>query len=557
MRVVATAGHVDHGKSTLVRALTGTDPDRLAEEKARGLTIDLGFAATTLPSGAEVGFIDVPGHARFIANMLAGVGAVDACLLVVAATEGWKPQSEEHLRILELLGIEHGVIALTKVDLVDSDRRDLAELEVSMRVAGTFLADAPIVSGVPALVDALESVVATTPAAVDRGRPRLWVDRSFPVPGAGTVVTGTLTGGSLSVGDTVSVLPGGLTSRVRQLHSHHVALDRASPGRRLAINLPDIAFDAIDRGQAVVRADQWHQTRRVDASLTLLPSVDHPVSRRGAYKAYIGSGEHPVRVHLFGPHIRIWLPVALPLQPGDRYVLRESGRDETIGGGMVLDVDPVRRVSRAAPSISVSRVVAERGWVPAVELGRLVGATAPPEPTVGGWVVDPSVLASTRAALLAAVEAAGDAGLDMAKLPPRERSLMSSLDVAVRDGRAFVAAPAGLSGEASALLAELTAGGYAPPAVGPAAALRELQRAGLAVESEGTWFAAVVIEQAIRTVGALLAASPAGITVGDVRDALGSSRKHVIPLLGHLDATGVTRRRGDLRIAGPRLAHRD
>src|ERR1700737_4121602 len=195
VHIVATAGHVDHGKSTLVLALTGIDPDRFAEEKARGLTIDLGFAWTDLPSGRQLAFVDVPGHVRFIRNMLAGVGAVDACLFVVAATESWKPQSEEHLRILELLGIGHGVIALTKVGLVDDEWRELAHMEVADHVAGTCLQDADIVAvdaptgeGLDELRDALDRLLAATPTAVDRGRPRLWIDRSFAARGSGTVV---------------------------------------------------------------------------------------------------------------------------------------------------------------------------------------------------------------------------------------------------------------------------------------------------------------------------------------------------------------------------------
>ena len=210
VRVVATAGHVDHGKSSLVLALTGTDPDRFEEEKRRGLTIDLGFAHTTLPSGEGISFVDVPGHVRFLRNMLAGVGAVDACLFVVAATEGWKPQSEEHLRILELLGIGHGVVALTKVDVVDDEWLELAALDVAEHVAGTFLAEAPVVAGQRARpVQGLDDAASRarrpgrrTPAAADRGRPRLWVDRVFAAKGSGTVVTGTLTGGALAVGRT-------------------------------------------------------------------------------------------------------------------------------------------------------------------------------------------------------------------------------------------------------------------------------------------------------------------------------------------------------------------
>ncbi|MDP9071935.1 MAG: GTP-binding protein, partial [Actinomycetota bacterium] len=208
MHVVATAGHVDHGKSTLVLALTGMDPDRFAEEKARGLTIDLGFAWATLPSGRELAFVDVPGHVRFIKNMLAGAGAVDACLFVVAATEGWKPQSEEHLRILELLGVRHGIVALTKVGLVDEEWRELAHLELADHLAGTFLAGADVVdvdavagAGLEALRASLDRLLSVTPTATDRGRPRLWVDRSFAAKGSGTVVTGTLAGGSIAVDD--------------------------------------------------------------------------------------------------------------------------------------------------------------------------------------------------------------------------------------------------------------------------------------------------------------------------------------------------------------------
>ncbi|HEV2368589.1 MAG TPA: GTP-binding protein, partial [Acidimicrobiales bacterium] len=217
MTVVATAGHVDHGKSTLVLALTGMDPDRFVEEKERGLTIDLGFAWTTLPSGGEIAFVDVPGHVRFIKNMLAGAGAVQACMFVVAATEGWKPQSEEHLRVLELLGVDHGVVALTKVGIVDAETEELARLELAERVEGTFLegaavigVDAPTDRGLEELRGALDQLVAAAPPAPDRDRPRLWIDRVFPMRGAGTVVTGTLAGGSLRVDDELEVVPGGL-----------------------------------------------------------------------------------------------------------------------------------------------------------------------------------------------------------------------------------------------------------------------------------------------------------------------------------------------------------
>ncbi|MGH9075115.1 MAG: selenocysteine-specific translation elongation factor, partial [Acidimicrobiales bacterium] len=383
MHVLATAGHVDHGKSTLVHHLTGTDPDRLAEEKRRGLTIDLGFATTTLPSGAEVGFVDVPGHARLIKNMIAGVGAVDACLFVVAATEGWKPQSEEHLRILEVLGTARGTIALTKVGLVDEDTRQLVRLDIEDHVAGTFLEPAEVVavdvpagigtSGVGDVAVALDRMLVTAPTAEDRRRPRLWIDRAFTVQGAGTVVTGTLATGCLRIGDHLTVEPGDRRVRVRGLQSHGVPVPVASPGRRLAVNLTGVAHGELRRGQALVRPGQWHGCTNLDASFHAFADLGRDVGRRGAYLGYMGSGEHPVRLRVLGASgpiepggtgfVRLALPQALPLVPGDRYVLRETGRQQTIGGGEVLDVAPVVRAARARPSRQVGRVVAERGWV--------------------------------------------------------------------------------------------------------------------------------------------------------------------------------------------------
>jgi selenocysteine-specific elongation factor len=568
VHVVATAGHVDHGKSSLVLALTGTDPDRFAEEKARGLTIDLGFAWTTLPSGQELAFVDVPGHVRFLRNMLAGVGAVEACLFVVAATEGWKPQSEEHLRILDVLGMEHGVVALTKVGVVDAGRRAAARAEVLDRVAGTFLEKAPLVevdavdgTGLHRLRTALDDLVANAPGAVDRGRPRLWVDRSFAARGAGTIVTGTLAGGALAVGDELLLLPDGTPVRVRGLQTHKTTVERVEPGRRVAVNLAGISHDRVARGHALVRPGQWAPTRTVDCSLTVLASLDHDASRRGAYAAYIGSGEHPVSMRVLGADrippggrgfVRLHLPEPVPLLPGDRYVLRESGRSETVGGGEVLDVAPVLPAARAAPTRSVDRVIAERGWVDTDELERLTGERR--EPTVGAWVVAPDAHADAVTRVRDAVAAAGPAGLDVAMLDDRDRAVLAAVDdITVEAGRAR-SATAGPT-PPHPYLDALTTSPFTPPAPDGVdrAALRDLVRRGLAVERDGVWFAASAVEAATRVVARLLAESPEGITASAVREALGTSRKYVLPLLGHLDATGMTRRRGDLRIAGPRL----
>ncbi len=577
MHVVATAGHVDHGKSTLVQALTGIDPDRFAEEKARGLTIDLGFAWTTLPSGAEMAFVDVPGHVRFLKNMLAGVGAVDACLFVVAATEGWKPQSEEHLRILELLGVGHGLVALTKVALVDDEWRELARLDVADRVAGTFLDGVPVVEvdapagvGVDELRAGLDGLLAATPVAADVGRPRLWIDRSFAAKGSGTVVTGTLAGGSLAVDDEMVVLPQGRKVRVRGLQTHRASLGRAGPGRRLAVNLAGVGHDQVRRGDALVDGSQWAPSRTVDASLAVLGALDHDVSRRGAYAAYVGSGEHPVRVRVLGAEaippggqglVRLHLPVALPLLPGDRYVLRESGRAETVGGGEVLDVAPVLPASRAHPDRSVDRVVAERGWVDAGLLERLTGERR--APTVGTWVASPDALRAAEQRVREAVASAGPLGLDIATLGPRDLSVLHTMgDIAVDAGRARAGATADGADPTDPLaghpfVAALEASPFTPPAPTEAgvdrAALRELVRRGHVVERDGFYFAPAAVAAAARAVAGLLEASPEGVTVAQVRDALGTTRKWLLPLLAELDARGVTRRRGDLRTAGPKL----
>jgi selenocysteine-specific elongation factor len=574
MHVVSTAGHVDHGKSTLVLALTGTDPDRFAEEKARGLTIDLGFAFTTLPGGSEIAFVDVPGHVRFIKNMLAGVGAVDACLFVVAATEGWKPQSEEHLRILELLGLRHGLVALTKVGLVDDEWRELAHLELADHVAGTFLEDAEVVdvdaptgAGVDELRAALDRLLTATPHAADRDRPRLWIDRSFAAKGSGTVVTGTLAGGTLAVDDELVLTGagqpvGGARVRVRALQTHQEARPRVAPGNRLAINLTGISHHDVVRGDAVTRPGQWRLSSMVDASLTVLASLDHEVSRRGAYHVYLGSGEHPVRVRVLGSEalapgaegfVRLHLPLPLPLLPGDRYVLRESGRGETVGGGEILDVAPVLAAAKARPDRSVDRVVAERGWVAADELERLTGERR--APTVGRWVAAPEAVAAAATRVRDAVQAAGPLGLEVAVLDERERAVLPMLDDVVVDaGRARVhEAVDPLAGHP--YVAALEAGGFSPP--GPDGVdrneLRELVRRGLVVERDGVYFAPAAMDQAASTAARLLAAQPDGFTVAEIRDVLGTSRKYILPILAQLDATGVTRRRGDLRIGGPRL----
>jgi selenocysteine-specific elongation factor len=570
MTVVATAGHVDHGKSSLVMALTGTDPDRLEEEKRRGLTIDLGFAHTTLPSGAPLSFVDVPGHVRFLRNMLAGVGGVSGCVFVVAATEGWKPQSEEHLRILELLGLQRGVVVLTKADLVDDEGLAIAELDVADHLTGTFLEEAPLLAvssttgrGLDELRAVLDELVAGGAEADDRRRPRLWIDRVFAPKGSGTVVTGTLVGGELRVDEQVAIEPGRRLARIRGLQTAGRAVDAIGPGTRVAVNLAGVDHRELTRGDALVEPDRWLLTDRVDASLTVLAALDHEVSRRGAHVAYIGSGEHPVRLRVLGSAaiepggsgaVRLFLPRPLPLLPGDRYVLRESGRDETVGGGEVLDIAPVMPAARAAPDRSVERVVGERGgWVTADELERLTGVEV--EPVLGGWVTTGERIAEVAASIEDAVAAAGPAGVDLAALDERQRAVLDTLDAVVVDGGLVRRADAVDPFVDHPFLAELRAGGYTPP---PADGvdrgdLRELIRRGHAVQRDGVVFHADTVDDAARVAARLLIAAPEGFTVSQFRDATGASRKYVLPLLAELDGRGITRRRDDLRIAGPRL----
>ncbi|WP_419943897.1 selenocysteine-specific translation elongation factor [Candidatus Poriferisodalis sp.] len=569
MHIVGTAGHVDHGKSTLVRALTGTDPDRLAEEKERGLTIDLGFAFCALPSGRQVSFVDVPGHIRFVKNMLAGVGAVDASLFVVAAPEGWKPQSAEHLAILEMLGISHGVVVLSQIGLVDEELAELARLDIAEHVEGTFLADAPVVAtdavdgtGLDDLRAALDDLCALTPTAADRDRPRLWIDRSFAATGAGRIVTGTLAGGPISAGNELATAPSGKPARVRAIQTQGATVERIGPGHRVALNLTGVDASDLGRGIALVRPGQWHHTRVVDVELAVLDGVKNGVTRRGAYAFYLGSGEWPVRLRVLGPerigpsetgYARLHLPVALPLVLGDRFVLRDFGRGQTIGGGTVLDPDPRLRASVAKPDARPERMLAERGWVKTTQLERLTGHRF--EPVLGDWVASPELIDDLRDDLRNQIAGAGPLGLDLAGLDERQRLAIQTLDGIVVDaGRARQADAADVLAD-HRIIAELAAAPFSPPEPSDVTQqeLLALSQRGDIVHADGIWFAASAIDAAAERIAALLSSQPDGVTVAEIREELGTTRKYALPLVGYLDRTGVTRRRGDLRIAGPRL----
>jgi selenocysteine-specific elongation factor len=622
LQVVATAGHVDHGKSSLIVRLTGIDPDRWEEEKRRGLTIDLGFAWCSLPSGREIGFVDVPGHERFVRNMLAGVGPVRLVLFVVAADEGWKPQSEEHLAIVDVLGARAGVVALSKADLVEAGTIERRTEEVRERLKGTVLEGARVVvcssatgRGLDELRTALDDMLAAAPPPEDRGRPRIHIDRSFTIRGAGTVVTGTLTGGALAVGDEVRLYPSGPTARIRSLQTHKRPVGVARPVSRVAANLAGIPKHDAERGDVLARSGQWRPTSVIEGKVLPVRSLQHPLTPRGAYKLYVGAAERDARLRLYEvselrpgreAFARFILSRPVVVETGDRFVLREAGRRETVAGGVVLDSDPPARPGRdpagrlgrrdGAPRERLAPlVVAERGAVRASDLPVLAGI-APGEvegaARVGAWWVAEDRFRGLDEAARAALGAYHQAhplrpGMDAGELrralverggglvPALEQGLATALlarleeeTVLVREGTTVRLAEHHVSlgdreEEALRLVESVSSAEPTPPTV------RELQEQGFPRELVQacvvTGRLAQVSEDLVVTPGFLAraeevvraeAGAPGGVTVSRFREALGTTRKYAVPLLEHFDRQGLTRRQGDVRTligSGPEL----
>ncbi len=368
MRVIGTAGHVDHGKSTLVRRLTGIDPDRLIEEKAREMTIDLGFAWLELPHSGTIGIVDVPGHRDFIENMLAGVGGIDAVLLVIAADEGVMPQTREHLAILDLLGVENGLVVITKTDMAsDSDWLELVETDVLGVLEGTALEHAEVLrvsahtgDGIPELAEHLDTLLTGLPQRPDYDQPRLPIDRVFSMSGFGTVVTGTLLGGALRVGDEIEIQPTGLRGRVRGLQSYKQTVPVSYPGSRTAVNISGVEKRAIERGHVLTHPGLIHPTRLVDVQFRHLPDAERPLHHNTEVKVYCGAAETLARARLLdqqtlAPGESGWLQLrlqdALPLARGDRYIMRIPSPAQTIGGGVVVEPHPRRRWRRFQPTV--------------------------------------------------------------------------------------------------------------------------------------------------------------------------------------------------------------
>ena len=363
MHVIGTAGHVDHGKSTLVTALTGINPDRLKEEREREMTIDLGFAWLGLPNGEEAGIVDVPGHRDFIENMLAGMGGIDLVLLVIAADEGIMPQTREHLAIIDLLGIKNGIIVLTKTDLIsDEGWFSLVEGDIRRAVAGTTLQDASILrvsarqrTGLEELIQKIQETLQTIPARQDGARPRLPIDRVFSLTGFGTVVTGTLLDGKLQVGDEIEILPAGIRGRIRGLQTHKKKEEQALPGNRTAINISGVDVQQISRGQVLTRIGTHTATQRMDVNFRLLADESSSLKHHSEVKLFLGAAEVNAKVRVLGReeihageigYLQLELETPIVAVKGDHFILRRPSPPATLGGGVVLDPFPARRHRR-------------------------------------------------------------------------------------------------------------------------------------------------------------------------------------------------------------------
>ncbi len=604
--VVGTAGHIDHGKSTLINALTGIDPDRLAEEKRRGMTIDLGFAHMTLPSGREIGIVDVPGHARFMRNMLAGAHGLDAVLLVIAADEGVMPQTREHLEIVDLLEVRRGIVVLTKTDLVDADWLALVIEEVRTALHGTSLDGAEVVpvsavagDGLAALVAALDSVLEASDERADLGRPRLPIDRVFTMSGFGTVVTGTLVDGSINVGDELELVPRGRMVRVRGLQRHNQKVESVGPGNRVAANLSGVEKADLARGDVLARPGTMRPVRRADASVRVLASAPHAVHHGAELLLHTGTAEVGCRVIVLdgdevapgaGGWVQVYLDRPIAASAKDRFVLRVPSPAVTVAGGVFVDVAP-RKHARHDSAIRESLARRAAGDVLEQELGKyprgvtvaaLLKATVAPQADieklharrVGEWLFSDDAWGSIAARATRELEAYHGAfpfRAGMAREELRSRLGVSPASFAavvaglVQDGRVVerngsLAAPGHeveLENRPQAeLLRLLGAEPFTPPSLAEAMQqcgadeemVRALaQRGDIVRASNDVAFTRDAYESAVALVREIVAVS-GSVTVAQLRDRMGASRRPVLALLEYLDSQRVTRRVGDARV---------
>lgn len=618
MYVVGTAGHVDHGKSTLVEALTGIDPDRLTEEKERGMTIDLGFAWLRLPGGNEVSIVDVPGHERFVNNMLAGVGGIDLALLVVAADESVMPQTREHLAILDLLQIGRGLVAITKKDLVDEDWLELVEADVADVLQGTVLEGAPIVAvsattgdGLPDLVSTIEDLLEKAPPKRDLGRPRLPIDRSFTISGFGTVVTGTLIDGKLGVGQELELVVSGRKTRVRGIQTHRAKLDEAVPGSRVAANLTGVQHDTINRGEVLTTTGWLRPSTAIDVHLRVIPDAPHAIRHNMFVTVHTGSSETIARVRLLErdsahPGETTWAQLKMnePIAAvkGDYFVIRSNRT--TLGGGNIVDphgrrhrrmYQPIlerlavmedgsdREVLLKTIEISepadfesmVNRANAEAGSAQAtltdmaseklvVALGRPAVGRGSIIYTAPGWA---AVAEKTRSSLhdyhdqfpLRNGAPKEELRSRLGMTPQVFGAVLPKLQedgVVVEEGT-LARLPdhrPGLTDDqrqtADAFLRLLDIDPYSPPTDSPVdpEVLSLLAEEGKVVKvSENVVFSSSAYRDMVDKISVHIS-DQGEITVADVRDLFGTSRKYAIALMDYLDHQRITRRVGDARV---------
>ncbi len=618
MFVVGTAGHVDHGKSALVRALTGIDPDRLKAEKERGMTIDLGFAWLRLPNGNEVSIVDVPGHERFVNNMLAGVGGIDLALLVVAADEAVMPQTREHLAILDMLRVSLGVVAVTKRDLVDDDWLELVTADVDDLLDGTALEGSPVLAvssltgeGMDDLVSAIDSLLRKAEPKRNLGRPRLPIDRSFAMSGFGTVVTGTLVDGDLDVGQEVELALSGRSTRIRGLQTHRKSLERAEPGSRVAVNIAAIPHESVARGEVLTIPGWLAPTTAIDVHLRVLDRAPYPLRHNTHVTLHTGSSEVVCRLRLLDadraePGDTVWaqLKLSSPVSAarGDYFVIRSN--QTTLGGGSVVETHAKRHRRGFAPTLERLTVM-EEGSV----RDMLLATIASSEPAVFESVVNKANLdpAAARAELDAMAEGGLVVALGSRPLGPgvrlytrpgwdevaaRARDFLGgyhrrfplrtgapkeeirsrlgvipqifsdvmpglvSEGVLVEEGT-LVRAPGHEPGlteadrkATQAYVELLESSPYSPPTdsdIDPDLLNLLVDQGKVVKAGGGVVFAVSAYAEMADRISARIK-ERGEVTVADVRDMFGTSRKYALALMDHLDHQRITRRVGDARV---------
>ncbi|HBU76160.1 MAG TPA: selenocysteine-specific translation elongation factor [Acidimicrobiaceae bacterium] len=561
MAVIATAGHIDHGKSALVRAMTGIEPDRLEEERRRGLTLDLGFGHVTARDGTVLDIVDVPGHADYLKTMIAGMSHASIALLVIDAVEGCRAQTIEHLAVIDSIRPLTGVVALTRVDLVSADRRVEVEREVDELLAVSPISwsqplctSAVTGEGIDSLVDTLAEKVREVEAseqALSELPARLFVDRVFSVSGAGTVVTGTLSSGSICAGDEFLIAGTDQRVNVRSVQRHGTNCDQIAAVRRTAVNLSGVSTTDLGRGDVIIAAARWAHTDVVDVQVELLEGVT--IRNGKGFSAHIGSARRDVTLRPVGGTegaergwFRMRFPDTLPLAPRDRLLLRDQGSGTVVGVATIGDVSPVVAPSRATPDGSIDQQLVHHGWVTIEEAQRLTGRVV--EPYVGRWIAAKSVIDESIAALR---ERLSQSTIETAECTEIERALLQMMDgVVIEHGAARIGEsdPALESPLVDRLLAEGVSTG--PVEANDRKVAARLVRLGVLVSHDDVYFHVDVIRSLEPILELLWSADPDGFTVAELRNALGVTRKHALPLANCLDQVKITRRVGDRRVRG-------